>query len=60
MMPMNKKALLWWAMALNLLPLQMYALNYSNPQLGLKATLPDNLEDVSIRVPLHGALISLG
>src|SRR5262249_9675586 len=37
-----------------------FALNYSNPELKFKAKLPDNLEDVSIRVAVHGGLISLG
>ena len=36
------------------------ALDYKNPELGFKATLPDNLEDVSIRVGIRGGLISLG
>ena len=57
---MKKKALLWWVMVLSFLPLQMYGLDYSNPQLGFKAKLPDNLDDVSIRVGIHGGLISLG
>jgi hypothetical protein len=57
---MNRKALLWWVMVLNFLPLQMYGLDYSNPQLGFKARLPDNLDDVSIRVAVRGGLISLG
>jgi hypothetical protein len=57
---MKKKALLWWVMVLSFLPLQMYGLDYSNPQLGFKAKLPDNLDDVSIRVSVRGGLITLG
>jgi len=37
-----------------------FAVPYSNPQLQFKAMLPDNLDDVSIRVPVHGGLITLG
>src|SRR5262249_18333569 len=42
------------------LSLKLYGMDYSNPELKFKAKLPDNLEDVSIRVPIRGGLISLG
>ena len=56
---MNKKSVLL-SIAVCLLPGPLFALNYSNPELKFKAKLPDNLEDVSIRVAVHGGLISLG
>lgn len=55
---MSKKAL-WWVMVLNFLSLQLYGLDYSNPELKFKAKLPDGLEDVSSRMRIRG-LISLG
>jgi len=56
---MIRKAVLW-CLTFHLLSSPLFALNYSNPELKFKAKLPDNLEDVSIRVAVHGGLISLG
>jgi len=39
---------------------RLFALNYSSSELRFSARLPDNLEDVSVRVGLRGALITLG
>jgi hypothetical protein len=39
---------------------RLLALNYSSSELKFTATLPDNLEDVSVRVGIRGALITLG
>jgi hypothetical protein len=55
---MSKKAL-WWVVVLNFLSLQLYGLDYSNPELKFKAKLPDKLEDVSSRMRIRG-LINLG
>src|SRR5215510_1044273 len=56
---MNKKSVLW-SLTFCLLSSPSFALNYSNPELKFKAKLPDNLDDVSIRVAVRGGLISLG
>jgi hypothetical protein len=49
-----------WTLLFCLLAGPVSALNYSNPELGFKAVLPDNLQDVSVSVGIPGALISLG
>ena len=54
------KKLIFWLLGLCFLSSPSFGVPYSNSQLQFKAMLPDNLEDVSIRVPVHGGLITLG